>query len=129
MTATAPGPSAAVSRRSHSIRSAVAGGVTRWFPFVGSIGAWAVHLVALASLVRLTCTDPGWEWAMHAITAGTLLVTLVAGAFAVRLQRTRDDDIRSRSLGLVAVAVCIFNALLIVTEETLVWALRSQRCG
>jgi hypothetical protein len=66
---------------------------------------------------------------MHAITAATLAITAAAAWFAVRLMRRPETEVRDRALGHIAVVVCVFNALLIVAEEVLLLAFRSQRCA
>src|SRR4051812_49889826 len=45
-----------------------------WFPIVGPIAAWAVHIVYLGAIARFTCTEPTSEWTIHLVTAGWLLV-------------------------------------------------------
>lgn len=124
--------SAERSRRAHDYRSAWRAAFTVWFPLFGSIVAWAVHLVALTALVRLSCTRPGWLWAMHAITAATLAVTALALLLGWRLARPAGmeaDAAPRRFLGVLALMFGFVNALLIVVEEVLVLALRSRRCG
>ena len=66
--------------------------VTVWYAvFVGPIGAWTVHLLAVASLVRFVCNDPAWRWAMHLATAVTLAAT--DGESAPGISRARSARI------------------------------------
>jgi hypothetical protein len=110
-------------------RSAISGGVTRWFPIVGSIGAWAVHLVALASLVRYTCNSPSDAWTLHAVTVGCLVVAGAALVFALRLTRAGVDRSRDVFLGHVSVLIVVINIVLIALEEVYVVAFHGHTCG
>jgi hypothetical protein len=120
MTTAAPEP---------SWRSAISGGMTRWFPIVGSIGAWAVHLVALASLVRYTCNAPAKAWTLHAVTIGCLVVAGAALVLAVRLMRAGAGRRRDVFLGQVSALVALINIALIALEEVYVVALHGHTCG
>ncbi len=98
-----------------------------WFPLLGSIAAWAVHLVLLTAVVRISCTDEGWVAVMHWATAATLAVTAAAAVLSLRLARSGVHPLRFIGrLGLLFAAV---NGLLIVVEELLVLGLGSQRCA
>jgi hypothetical protein len=110
-------------------RSAISGGLVRWFPIVGSIGAWAVHIVALAALARYTCTAPGREWVLHAITAGCLAVALLALLLSIRLARVDHDRRGEAFLGRVSILVVTANIALIALEEVYVVALHGHSCG
>jgi hypothetical protein len=106
-----------------------------WFPLFGSIGAWTVHILYIASTARLTCTQPGTEWRTHAVTAVTLVVAGVATALGWRLTRTSEaEDAESVGgrhllLGRLAVIVGLVNILLIGLEELYVIGFHSVRCG
>jgi hypothetical protein len=98
-------------------------GVLPWFAVSAGIGMWAVHLVGEASLVRLSQLHPGTVWAMHALTAGTALVTLVALALSIHYARwddAREGDGtpagRTRFLGLLGVIFNVTNLVLILFE-------------
>ena len=110
-------------------RSAISTGITSWFPIVGSIAAWAVHLVALASLVRYTCNAPAHAWTLHAFTAGCLVVAGAALLFAIRLARAGAARSRDVFLGQVSVLVVVINIALIALEEVYVVALHGHTCG
>ena len=110
-------------------RSALSNGASRWFPLVGSIAAWAVHIVALASLVQLTCNTSGREWVLHAITAACLGVAAAALVLAVRLARRVDSREGLAFFGRVSVLVAGINIALIVLEEVYVVAFHGHSCG
>jgi hypothetical protein len=127
---------ASISRKSHSIVSAIRAGFTVWYALVGGIAAWAIHLVGLAALVRLTCNDMSWEWALHGLTVLTLAMTLVALGLSWRLQRVPVDDdslvdeaSRNRFLGRMGLLINAFNFALISLEEIYVIVLHSRPCG
>ena len=68
--------------------SAIKAGFTLWYALVGGIGAWMIHhLVGLAAMVRLTCNDPSWDWALHGLTVVTLAMTGAALWLAWKLER------------------------------------------
>ena len=110
-------------------RSALGDGATRWFPLVASIAAWAVHIVALASLVQSTCNTSGREWVLHAITAACVAVAVVALLLAVRLARRVDSRDGLAFFGRVSVVVAGINIALIVLEEVYVVAFHGHSCG
>jgi hypothetical protein len=127
---------AATARRSHSIRSAVREGFAVWYALLGGIGAWAIHLVALASLVRLTCNAHRYEWVLHAITGITLAMTAVAIGLSRRLMRAGGDDDstdtesgRAEFLGRLGIIVGVANFALISLEELYVILLHTRPCG
>jgi hypothetical protein len=70
---------------------AVRRGITVWYAAFGSIGAWMVHLVFEASMVRWTADVHGWAWTLHAATGLCVLATLVALALAWRLRALAGD--------------------------------------
>jgi hypothetical protein len=108
---------------------------TVWFPLVGPIAAWAVHILYIASFTRFSCTRPATAWTMHAVTAVTLAVAAVAMALSARMARmatTEEDDTtasRSSFLGRLGLAIGALNVSLIVLEELYVIGLHSVRCG
>ena len=127
--------SAEAARRAHDYRSAFVATMTIWFPLIGSIGAWAVHLVLLTALVRISCTEPRWLWAMHGATVVTLAVTAATIVLSWRLTRPAESSPAAiagpprRFVGVLGLMFGTVNALLIVVEEILVLALRTRRCG
>ena len=98
--------------------------VRLWYPVLGPIGSWAVHLVAESSLVQYSCNVGGIEWVMHLITAVTLLATLVAmwlSWLLVRDSRTEPEDAdttrgRFHFFGLLGLLVGAANVFLILIE-------------
>lgn len=109
---------------------------TVWFPILGPIGAWTVHALYIAAIARLTCTRPSTFTSIHVVTGVTLGVCAVALVLAVQLARrggpaTGADttSARARFLGLLGVAVAIFNILLIAAEELFAIGLHMVGCG
>ncbi len=129
------GVAPAVARSHHSVWSAVRAAVTIWYALVGSIAAWTIHLVFVASFVRYTCNDPNAKWAMHAVTAVTLAMTVLAMALSWRLQRRGGDESSDRDggptqfLGRLGLVVGASNLALIGLEELYIVVLASRRCG
>lgn len=114
----------------------VRGIATVWFPVLGPIGAWTVHAVYIAGIARLACTRPSSMTTIHIVTAATLAVCAAAIALSVRLVRrgARPDAAdttaaRARFLGLLGVAIGVFNLVLIVAEELFAIGLHPVRCG
>jgi hypothetical protein len=98
-------------------------GVLPWLALSAGVAMWAVHIVGEASLVRLAQLHPNVVWAMHALTAVTALVTLVA--LLISLHYARWDDAhegdgtpagRTRFLGLLGVIFNVVNLMLILLE-------------
>ena len=138
---------AAVARRSHSIASAIKAGFTLWYALVAGVGAWMIHLVGLAAMVRLTCNDPSWNWALHGLTVVTVAITVAALWLAWKLERrarpaleptssadvtdvsTESEPSRNRFLGRIGLTVNAFSLALILLEEIYVIAFHSRACG
>ena len=122
------------ARAAHSIGSALRTGVRVWYPLVGGVVAWMIHLVFFAGFVRFTCTAMGYLWAMHLVTVACLAVTGAALLLSVALTRQegREDEPneggRLQFLGRLGVIVGVASALLIGLEELYVFVLRSKRC-
>jgi hypothetical protein len=108
---------------------------TLWFPVLGPIAAWAVHILYIASFARFSCTRPSTAWTMHAVTAGTLAIAALAMLLSARwARRERYDDAGTvpsalAFLGRLGLAIGAFNVILIVLEEIYVLGLHSVRCG
>ncbi len=126
---------AAVARSQHSVWSAVRSGFTIWYALLGSIGAWMIHLLFLASFVRYTCNDPGSKWVLHAVTALTLVMVVGAMALCWRLDRRDGDEASDRGsgplrfVGRLGLVIGATNFALIALEELYVVVLASRRCG
>lgn len=124
---------AAEARRGHSVGSAVRDAFVVWYPLVGPIAAWTIHLMFLTSFVRFTCTSGDHVWAMHVATAGTLAMTVVAMVLAWRLTQANGDDTSDRGwlpfLGRLGLLVGVINLALIALEGLYVVVLASRRCG
>ncbi|MGB3410453.1 MAG: hypothetical protein WBA45_04590 [Microthrixaceae bacterium] len=144
-------------RRGHSIVSAIRDFFLVWYAMLAGILLWAIHLVALSSLVQLACNSPGTEWITHMVTAVTLAGTVLAIVLSVRLLRlgkeqlgTGDfhpgnfhpddfhpDDFDSGStpperlvfMGRFGILIGAISALLIVMEEVYAVALHSTTCA
>lgn len=107
-----------------------------WYPIFGTIAMWMIHLIALSSLTRLTCTTPDRLWWLHLITIVTGVGALVGIGLAYQLMQvavtddSADTDAgRRRFLGLLGLIVAFANLLLIVGEEGMVIGLIHHRCG
>ena len=106
-----------------------------WFPVFGSIPAWAAHLTFLAALTRYTCTVPSAAWTLHAITAATLAVAVLATLMAGRMVRGGGDETspeepgRVAFLGRLGLLIGGTDVLLIVLEEIYVLGLSGHHCG
>jgi hypothetical protein len=62
-----------------------------WFGVLGGALAWSVHLLLSYALVAPACVT-GSVWMLHAVTIGTLLLTVLAGLVSYRAwQRQRAD--------------------------------------
>ncbi len=67
-------------------------GLRTWFAVGGGIGAWLVHLIAVASLARISCTGSGTgTWVVHGLTVALALVTVGAMVLAEGLRRAAPD--------------------------------------
>ena len=125
---------AEAARKAHSITSALRTGLRVWYPLVGAVAAWMVHLVFFAGFVRFTCTAMGYLWAMHALTVVCLGLTALALVLSVALTRSDgredqpDEAGRLQFLGRLGIIVCVAGALLIGLEELYVFVLSSKRC-
>jgi uncharacterized ion transporter superfamily protein YfcC len=130
-----PDVPASVARTQHSLWSAVRTGFTVWYALLGSIAAWIIHLIFLASFVRYTCNVPSTKWVLHAVTAVTLAMTVLAMVLAWRLDRTDGDEGSDRNggplrfVGRLALVIGASNFALIALEELYVIVLAPKRCG
>jgi hypothetical protein len=102
-------------------------GVKAWAGALVGIGAWTVHIVALASLVELTCERPATEWVIHLLTAVTAGVTLLGMWWCLELLRASRDPEgagtrggRRAFLGLFGLMMGAFSVLLILWEGSYV---------
>lgn len=102
-------------------------GVKAWTGALVGIAAWTLHIVALASLIELTCERPAVEWALHLLTAVTAGVTLLGMWWCLELVRkSRDSDAagtrggRRAFVGLFGLMMGAFSVLLILWEGSYV---------
>ncbi|MFN2608925.1 MAG: hypothetical protein ABR511_13725 [Acidimicrobiales bacterium] len=129
--------SAEEARRAHSVFSAVRDAVLVWYAVLGSIGAWTIHLVFLASFVRYTCNAGGDVWVMHLVTVITLAMTAAAMLLCLRMLRSAppgeesgdDEGGRAAFLGRLGLIIGASNLALIAVEGLYVFVLGSRRCG
>ncbi len=63
-----------------------------WFAVASPIGFWMVHLIGMASMARIACTNPGWIWVVHGFTVAMAAVTLVAMAMCEHLRRAAPSS-------------------------------------
>lgn len=109
--------------------------VWTWFPVFGSIPAWALHLLALSALTRYSCNVPSSRWTLHAITAGTLAIAVLATLMSWRLVRggaeetSPEEPGRMAFLGRLGLIIGATDVLLIVLEEVYVLGLAGHSCG
>jgi hypothetical protein len=126
---------AEVARRSHSIVSAIRAAFTVWYGLLGGIAAWTIHLLFFASWVRYSC-NAKQDWALHVVTAVTLVMTAIAIALSVRFARVEGEDPessdtdvgRTRFMGHLGILVGVINFLLISLEELYSVLLHSKGC-
>jgi hypothetical protein len=102
-----------------------------WFAFSAGIAAWIVHLTLFASIVALVHRH-GYFWIFHVGNAGALVLTLLATWMCWRMVRDADAYAgpdwpaeRIRFLGHVGLLVNAINLLLIVTEGSYVYFIRT----
>ncbi len=124
------------ARRAHSVFSAVREAVLVWYAVLGSIGAWAVHLVLFAGYVRYTCNRAGTLWLMHVATAVTLAMSVLALGLCGRMLRRSEGDEssdeeggRAQFLARLGLLIGVVNVALITLEEVYLLVLRAKRCG
>ena len=125
---------AEAARRSHSIWSAVRNAFEIWYALLGSIAAWTIHILVLASVVQYTCNVDGALWIMHLTTVVTLAMAGAAMVLSWRLARGGHDDEdpdeggRNRFLGVLGLMIGAANVALILLEQIYVFAFHSVRC-
>jgi hypothetical protein len=121
--------------RAHAEYYGLRGVLYLWFPIVGPIAAWTVHILYISSIARFTCTDPTATWTIHAVTAATLIVAGAATLLAWRLTRVSGpedaDDVAGRHLflGRLGLAIGAVNILVIVLEELYAIGFHPVRCA
>ncbi|HTO01450.1 MAG TPA: hypothetical protein VL068_12310 [Microthrixaceae bacterium] len=140
--------SSAGGREGHSIASGIRSFFLIWYAMLAGIFLWAIHLVALVSLVQLACNDPGTDWITHGVTAVTFTLTAVAIYLSIQLLRTgqkleastpmeadpseADSDSapfgRLIFMGRFGILIGSISALLILMEEVYAVALHSTTC-
>jgi cobalamin synthase len=124
------------ARRAHSIFSGIREAVLVWYAVLGSIGAWTIHLVLLASFVGFSCNAAGTTWVMHLATVVTLAMTVLAMLLCRRMLRASDGDEssdeeggRAQFLARLGLLIGALNFALIALEEIYLVVLNSRRCG
>jgi cytochrome bd-type quinol oxidase subunit 2 len=94
-----------------------------WYPLVGGIGAWTVHLMALASAARWA-EDTHHMWLLHLLTAvcaaATVLAMWLAHRLAAAAGRASDEALEDPGqllfLGHLGLLVGAINLALILLE-------------
>jgi hypothetical protein len=104
--------------------------VAIWFPIIGPLAAWAIHLVGEAALVRPAQTHSWVIWWMHALSAAMVTVAIAGGLVGYRLaragefvedgERSGTSEGRTAFLGWMGLYSAAFNAALIVAEEAII---------
>lgn len=112
------------------------GGVHIWFAVGGSIGAWIVHLIAVASLARIACTGSGaatwWNYGITIALAGVTVFAMVLSEGLRRMGKAggdgspttigREGFANLEFLGWFGLAVGAANLLLILFEGSMaIW--------
>jgi hypothetical protein len=103
-----------------------------WYPIIGPLAAWGIHLVGESALVRAAQKHHSVIWAMHGLTAAMGLAALIGIVIAYRLTRAGEGvEGGERSgttagwtafMGWIGLISASFNFLLIVAEElVIVW--------
>jgi membrane protein implicated in regulation of membrane protease activity len=111
------------------------GVVFLWFPIVGPIAAWAVHVLYISSIARFTCTVPSSSWTTHALTVVCVAVCLVALFLAWRLTHQVADEAEDTTsgrhlfMGRLAIIVAATNILVILLEELYTIGFHPVRCA
>jgi hypothetical protein len=106
-----------------------------WFPIVGPIAAWAVHIVGVAALARYTCNRPGSDWTVDGLTVACLLVAGLGTWLAWRLTRVAaaedGPDVAGRHLflGRLGLLLGASNLLVIALEHVYFVGLHSSGCA
>jgi len=92
-----------------------------------AVGAWAVHVFAIAGLARLHESHPNVEWIMHGATLATALPCILAiGVGAWHLKRLRGEEGdgtpqgRTIFLAWMTIVTGAFSLLLIVAEDVFI---------
>lgn len=99
-------------------QTAKVSGLRLAYVLFGGILAWLVHLIAQAGLNGWVC-QTGQLWPMHAVTAGTLILTLhvLWLSWVISRDRRPSPNVQAaRFLGFAAIVINVFNAALIVAE-------------
>jgi len=101
-----------------------------WYPIIGPLAAWAVHLVLEASLVRSAQKTDWVVWLMHGITAVLAGVAISGILVAIYVIRMGDKPLESEEsgtapaqtafLGWLGLVSASFNLLLILAEEAII---------
>jgi len=115
---------AVATRRRHP------GLIAIWFPIIGPLAAWAIHLVGESALVRSAQQHHSVVWAMHALSAVLAAVAVVGIAVAYRLTRAADHidegaragtrEGRIAFMGWLGLYAAAFNLTLILAEELII---------
>ncbi|MGE0000178.1 MAG: hypothetical protein AB7L17_08820 [Ilumatobacteraceae bacterium] len=101
-----------------------------WFPIIGPLAAWAIHLVGEAALVRSAQTHSWVIWVMHGLSAVLAAVAIAGGVIGYRLgrlgreveggERSGTPEGRTAFLGWLGLYSAAFNLGLILAEEAII---------
>jgi hypothetical protein len=101
-----------------------------WFPILGPLAAWAVHLVAESALVRSAQQHDWVIWVMHGLSVvlGAVAVAGIVVAYGLTRagdhvdtgERSGSAESRSAFLGWLGLYAAAFNLLLIAGEEAII---------
>ena len=98
-----------------------------WYPLLGTVGMWIVHLTGSAALTRYTCTAANSTWTLHVLTLVTA-VGAAAGALLAWRVFSEHASAQRDLLGFLGIVVSLTNLLLILAEEGMVLAFAHHRC-
>lgn len=104
-----------------------------WIVVLAGMGAWTVHLVGEAALVRLSCNNSSYRLLMHGITLVTAAVTAGAMALCISFVRRAGShgdeadtvDGRTRFLGVFGALINGISLALILLEGFYIFVFRS----
>jgi len=104
--------------------------VAIWFPIIGPLAAWAVHLVGESALVRSAQQHSWVMWAMHGLSLLMAAVALAGIFVAYRLtcvgtlvedgDRSGAAEGRIAFMGYLGLYAAAFNLTLIAAEEAII---------
>jgi len=89
----------------------------RWLNFALILGpaAWVLHLNVSYGLVPESCGD-GTKLLLHAVTAGCVLLDLIAAAIAAKIRAAADSE-RTRWIATLALLLSLSMVVVILAQQ------------